>query len=502
MKKKITLINMISTLILQIVTIISGFIIPKIILTNFGSDVNGLVSSLTQFLNYITLVEGGITGVVMANLYKPLCEQDNKKLSSIVKTTNAFYKKIGLIFIIYTIVLAVVYPLIFRTGFSYWYVFTLTLILSISLLIQYMFSLTFRNLLNADKKVYIVSFTQTLIWIFDIILAIISVYIYPSIHLLKLLVGLTYIVQPLIYSKVIKKYYKLDADSKADNELLKSRWDGFAINVAAFIHNGTDIAVLTVFSNLGVVSVYSVYALVTSGLRQIVNSLTTGINPTIGQAYAKNDMKELNQKMDIYEYIIFLLVFFLFTVGGLLITPFVMIYTKGITDANYYEPIFGALLLAAEAVYLLKFPHLNLAYSANKFKDITKPAFIEAFLNIIISVILVSKYGIIGVAVGTLISMIYRMIFHIKYTTKLIENRKQWIFYRKLLIFVIGTLIGLGICYFIPQVKYTIASWIIHAIIYSIIFAIIYSIISVLFFKKELNFFKGYLFRKKGDKNK
>lgn len=500
MKKRITLINMISTLILQIVTIISGFIIPKIILSNFGSDVNGLVSSLTQFLNYITLVEGGITGVVMACLYKPLYEQDNKKMSSIIKTTNAFYKKIGLIFILYTIVLAIIYPLIFKTGFSYWYVFTLTLILSISLLIQYMFSLTFRNLLNADKKVYIVSFTQTLILIFDIILAIVSVYIYPSIHLLKLLIGLTYIVQPLVYSKFIKKYYKLENSSKVDNELLKSRWDGFAINVAAFIHNGTDIAVLTIFSNLGVVSVYSVYALVTSGLRQVVNSLTTGINPTIGQAYAKNDINELNQKMDIYEYIVFVLVFFLFTVGGLLITPFVMIYTKGITDANYYEPIFGILLLIAEAVYLLKYPHLNLAYSANKFKDITNPAFIEAFLNIIISVILVSKYGIIGVAIGTLISMIYRMIFHIKYTTKLIENRNQWIFYRKLIIFVIGTFIGLVICYFIPEVKYTIASWIIHAIIYSVVFAIIYLIISILFFKKEMQFFKGYLFRRKKEK--
>ncbi len=501
MKNKITLINMISTLLLQLITIVSGFIIPKIILSYFGSNVNGLVSSLTQFLNYIALVEGGITGVVMANLYKPLYKNDTKKISSIVKTTNIFYKKIGLIFIIYTIVLATVYPLAFNTDFSYVYVFSLTLILSLSLLIQYMFSLTFRNLLNADKKVYIVSFTQSGILILNIIFAIISVYLYPSIHLLKILTGFVYIIQPLIFNNYVKKHYTLDNNANPDNELLKSRWDGFAINVAAFIHNGTDIAVLTIFSNLGVVSVYSVYALVTSGLRQIVNSLTTGINPTIGQAYAKNDMKELNQKMDIYEYIIFILVFFLFTVGGLLITPFVMIYTKGITDANYYEPLFGALLLIAEAIYLLKLPHLNLAYSANKFKDITKPAFIEAFLNIIISVILVSKYGIIGVAVGTLVSMIYRMIFHIRYTNKLIENRKQWIFYRKLIIFVIGTLIGLGICYFIPQVKYTIFSWIIHAIIYSIIFAIIYSIISVLFFKKELKFFKGYLFRKKGDKN-
>ena len=50
---------------LQVVTVISGFIIPKIILTNFGSSVNGLVSSLNQFLSYITLIEGGITGVVL-----------------------------------------------------------------------------------------------------------------------------------------------------------------------------------------------------------------------------------------------------------------------------------------------------------------------------------------------------------------------------------------------------------------------------------------------------
>lgn len=502
LKNKITLLNMISTLLLQLITIISGFVIPKIILSFFGSNVNGLVSSLTQFLNYIALIEGGITGVVTASLYKPLCDNDDQKISSIVKTTNKFYKKIGMIFIIYTLLLAFLYPLLFNTNFSYFYVFSLTIILSLSLLIQYMFSLTLRTLLNADKKVYIVSITQSIIILINMILALLSVYIFPSIHVMKLLTGLIFIIQPIVFNLYVKKHYKLDKNAKPDNKLLESRWDGFAINVAAFVHSCTDVAILTVFANLKTVSVYSVYSLVSSGLKQIVNSITVGINPTIGQAYAKENAKELNEKMDLYEYIVFLLVFFLFTVGALLVTPFVMIYTKGITDANYCEPIFGILLLISEAIYLLKFPHLNLAYSANKFKDITKPAFFEAGINIIVSIVLVRKLGIIGVAIGTLIAMIYRMIFHIKYTTKLVENRNQWIFYRKLIIFAIGTLIGLGICYFIPQVKYTISSWIIHAIIYSIIFAIIYSVISVLFFKKELKFFKGYIFRKKGDKNK
>ena len=79
MKNKETLLNMISGLILQFFTLLSGFILPRIILTFFGSEVNGLVSSLNQFLSYISLVEGGITGVIMANLYEPIVKRDTAK---------------------------------------------------------------------------------------------------------------------------------------------------------------------------------------------------------------------------------------------------------------------------------------------------------------------------------------------------------------------------------------------------------------------------------------
>lgn len=93
MRNKATLINMISGLILQMFTILSGFILPKIILTSFGSEVNGLVSSLNQFLSYISLVEGGITGVVMANLYKPIVEKDEQKISAVMVTANRFLRR-------------------------------------------------------------------------------------------------------------------------------------------------------------------------------------------------------------------------------------------------------------------------------------------------------------------------------------------------------------------------------------------------------------------------
>lgn len=287
MRGKATLLNIISGLLLQCCTLISGFVIPRIILTYFGSNVNGLVSSLNQFLSYITLVEGGISGVIIANLYKPLVDGDNDKLSSVMVTSDRFYKKIGCIFIVYSVALACLYPVIFKQEFSYLYVASLTIVLSINLLIQYMFSLTLKNLLTADKKTYIVNFTQMAITLSNIVLAVISVWIYPSIHFLKLISGCLFLLQPVIFKSYSNKNYKINWKAKIDNSLIKERWNGFAINFAACIHNCTDIAILTIFTDLKTVSIYSVYSLVSNGLKQLINASITGISATVGQAYAK-----------------------------------------------------------------------------------------------------------------------------------------------------------------------------------------------------------------------
>lgn len=496
MKNKVTLLNMISGVVLQFFPLVSGFILPKIILTCFGSEVNGLVSSLNQFLSYITLVEGGITGVIVANLYKPIVEQDNNKISSILVTADRFYKKIGALFIAYSVILSIIYPLHFKTEFTFSYVCSLTLILSLTLLIQYMYSLTLRTLLNADKKGYVVNFTQTLIVIFNVLFALISVFIYPSIHVLKLISGSLFLLQPLIFNRYVKKNYKIDWKVEPDNSLIKSRWNGFAINLAAFIHNSTDVTVLTFLANLKTVSIYSVYSLVSSGIKQMINACLSGIAHTVGQAYAKKNWKELNQKLDIYEYIVLILVFFLFTVTALLITPFVQLYTKDIVDTDYNQPLFGFLLVLAEALYLIKLPHLNLAYSANKFKEITVPAYIEAMLNIMISVALVKWIGLIGVTIGTIVGMTYRMVFHVYYTSKIVPGRAQCIFYRKLFLFAAGAGGGFVFCYkLLPLQTVTVGSWIVHAIFYCVVMGAILLAISILFFQNEMKFFWKYVKR-------
>lgn len=414
-KNKVVLFNIICSLLQQVVVTISAFILPRFILSAFGSEINGLVSSLTQFLSYVSLLEGGLTGVVSANLYEPLANSDDQLLSRVLKTASNFYRKIGIIYVIYTILIGVIYPLIVKSNFSITYIFSLTLILSINLLIQYLFSITWKTLLNADKKGFVVSLTYIVVVILNTIITIVVLHFYKNIHLVKFVSALIYLIQPIVYGIYINRHYKITKKIDEDKQLMTQRWDGFAINIAAFVHNNTDIVVLSILATLSDVSVYAIYMLVINGLKSIVMAVSSPIVPVVGNAYAKGDKEALHKAFNKHEFIVLFLSFFLFTVGGLCITPFVMIYTKGVTDVNYNQPVFGWLIILAELVYCIKDPHLSLAYSANKFKDLRFIAYLEAILNIIISVCLVPKFGIIGVAIGTLVAMSVRTIYQICY---------------------------------------------------------------------------------------
>lgn len=493
-KKRITLLNTISSSLLQLFTIISGFVIPKIILSTFGSETNGLVSSLNQFLNYVAILEGGLNSVVMASLYRPIVKKETKKISAIINASKKFFRKIAFILVIYSLVIALTYPLFTKSTFSYGFIFSLTLILTFKLFTQYCFSFSYKNLLNAGKYGYVINFTQIAIIVLDIASAFIVVSFFPSIHVLKIISAIIFLLQPIIFTKACSKFFKLDKEAKEDQALIKNRWDGLSINVAAFIHNNTDITILTIFKGLQTVSVYGIYNLVITGLRGLIQSVTSGIAPSIGTLYASNDKTTLNKRFDEFEYITFMMVFLSFCMAVLLITPFVMIYTSNITDADYYQPVFGILILLAEFAYMLREPYVKMAYMAGKFKEQNKHAYIEAFLNIIISLSLVWKFGLVGIAIGTLSAMIYRTIFQVLFLRNNILFRSFKKFLKRFCVFFIPNGIAVALCFVIlPITDFSISRWILNAMIYAVIFIILDFIVSIVFFKKELIGIISYL---------
>lgn len=441
MDKK-TRMNMFISLLLQVVTIISSFIIPKQILLSFGSEVNGLVNSITQFLNYISLLEGGLGSVLMTALYKPLNENDSEKVSRIVAAGNKFFKKISGIFLIYLIVVSMVYPLIVKTEFSFGYVCTLSLILGMSLFIQYYFSIVWRLMLQADRKVYISAGVQIITVALNTILTVLIVRIYPSIHVIKLISAGVFVVQPVIYNLYIEKNYKINKKAIADNTALEHRWDGFGINLAAFFNGNTDVIVLSLLSTLSNVSIYGVYSLVVTGIKSIITSISAGIVPGLGREYSLGNKEELKKLFSKYENLIFFLVFTIYSCAILLIVPFVVNYTLGVTDVDYRQPVFSILLILSYGVFCIREPYVNMAYVSNSYKKISKYAYIEALINVVLSFLFVKKLGLNGVALGTFVSMGYRTCVQIIFLKKNILYRSPFVFIFKFLIYLATSSVG------------------------------------------------------------
>lgn len=487
MRRKRALYNITTNLFLQIVVIVYGFIVPKIIINSFGSNVNGLISSITQFLAYIALLESGFGPVVKSALYKPIAKKNKQEITNILKTTEKFFRTIAFIFIIYIIALCLLYPLLVSKDFGYIYTISLIVIISISTFAEYFFGMTYRLYLQADQKTYVISIIQIITYIISVVFIIILAKIGASIHLIKLISGIVFIFRPIVQNIYVRKKYKINLKEANKEYNLKQKWDGLAQHIAAVIHGNTDITVLTIFVSLAEVSVYSVYYLIVKGIKQLIQSFSNGIDASWGDMLAKKEYDNLNKKFDIYETLYFTITTIVFTCTIILITPFISVYTKGITDANYIRYLFGYLLVISEYIWAIRLPYSSITLAAGHFKETRVGAWVEAIVNIIISVILVWKYGIIGVTIGTIIAMTIRTIEFIYHTNKYILKRNIFKTLNKIVVIVIETIIIVLICNYIPYLKNTTyVNWIINAIITGAIATIVVIITNIIIYRNEM----------------
>ena len=487
MRSKRVIYNIISSLFLQFVTILYGLIVPRIIISSFGSNVNGLVSSITQFLAYITLLESGFGPVVKALLYKPISKKDKNTIAKILKSSEKFFRRVALIFIIYIVALFFIYPLIIDNSFDSFYTISLIAIIGISTFAEYYFGMTYRLFLQAKQKTYVISIIQIVTYVLSVAVIMIVVSLGAGIHIVKLASGLVFILRPILQNMYVKRKYGINLKTADSSYKIKQKWDGLAQHIAYVIHTNTDITVLTIFTSLSEVSVYSVYYLIIKGVKALMQAFTSSIDAVFGDMIAKNETDNLNKKFGVYEVIYNSIITIAFSCTIVLIVPFVAVYTKGITDADYVRPLFGVLITISELIWAIRQPYNDLVKAAGHFKETRRGAWVECISNIVISVALVNKFGIVGVAIGTIVAMLLRTIEFVYHANKYILRRSVWESTKKLLLVVVEVVVIVLICNcFTPLEMTSYLSWGLNALA---VFGI--SIICVfgadfLFFRKEL----------------
>ncbi len=486
MRSKKAIKNIISTLIKQIVMIICGLILPRAIIMAYGSNVNGLTSSITQFLGYITLLEAGIGPVIKSVLYKPIANKDKNQIQNILKSAEKFFKVVSGIFIIYLIILCFIYPLLVNKEFSFGFTVSLILIISISTFAEYFLGMVYRLYLQAEQKTYVTSNIQTITIILNTILSVLLIKFGASIQIVKLVSAFIFVLRPIAQNIYVKKKYNINLKEVDKHYELKQKWDGLAQHIAAVIHGNTDVTLLTIFVGTAEVSVYTVYYFVVNGVKNIVEAFTGGIDASFGDMYAKKEYENLNRNFKTYEMFYFTVITIIFTCTLSLILPFIQVYTKGITDVNYYRPVFAYLIVISEYIWAIRLPYSSLTLAVGHFKETRKGAWVEAISNILVSLILVRKFGIIGVTIGTIVAMTIRTIEFIYHTSKYVLKRKQIDSYKYITTIIIETLIISKLINFVTKnvVFDSYVKWIEYAIIVLII-SITIMIFNCIIYKNE-----------------
>lgn len=416
----------------QAVTLVCGFVLPRYMLLYYGSNVNGLAASIAHFLSFISLLEMGISPVIQANLYGPLAKKDFTQISRIMISSERFFRKIAIIFLIYIGVLSIVFPRFINTGFDMWFSMSLVFILAISIFAEYFFGAAYQTLLIADQRAYILSLTIIFTTILNTVFCIAAIEAGMSIHAVKLLSSAIFVLRPLVYSWYVRRHYALDRTLKLTGEPIKQKWNGFAQHISAVICGNIDVVALTLFSTLENVSIYSVYYSVTNGITSLIITAATGLEAYFGNLIAQDEKKTLDRSFQMIEWIVHFAVTIIFTVAAITITPFVSVYTWGINDADYIFPAFGMLLVLAYATQCLRIPYFRIIKAAGHFKETQMGAFISAALNVLISFGLIFKWGLIGIALGTVVAMLYHTCYFVWYLRKNILNRSPWYFVKYL----------------------------------------------------------------------
>lgn len=502
-QEKRTVLNISFSLCYQIVSVVCGVLIPNLMIKKFGSELYGVSTSILQFLSYITLLEGGVGGVARAALYKPLAEKNDELVSDIIREIKGFYKVVAYIFIVYVLILACSFSKISRIESLDWLsTFALVLIMSLSTLAQYYFGVSYTVLIIADQRNYVSDFISILNMILNTVLIVVLVYIDCSFLIVKLVSSCVFVLRPVLLAIYVRRNYSLGSCKNGKERYLKQKWVGLGQHIAYFLYSNTDVVVLTLFSNLRIVAVYSVYSLICTSMQSLILSFCSGMEANFGFFLVKNEKEKFLRVFENYETLVSIIATTLLSVTVVMILPFIGLYTAGVNDVNYIEPLFSVLMVAVVFVSCVREPYNCLVVAAGAFLQTQAAAYGEAVLNVVVSILLVGRFGLVGVAIGTLIAVVYRTVYHVVFLSRNILLRPMHLFFKRQMAnafaFLAVWFLGRKVVSLFSMTNYI--KWIICSSIVTAIAVACVLLINLMFYPKTFNNLRDFLAKKNRSK--
>lgn len=425
MRKQNAMRNIIVSILLNAITILIGFISQKIFVDTLGQIYLGINGLFSNIISMLSIADLGLGTAIIYNLYKPIADQNIKKISILMKFYKKSYRIIALVILILGIIIMPFLTTIISANdvamvqSNIYFIFILFLTDTVaSYLLTYK-----RSMLYADQKNYIINLVHIGYVLIMNILQIIILLFTHNYYLYLAIKIVCRIAENIIINCIVNKKYeflkekindKLDGETKLDiNRRLKA---SIFHNVGGFLVLGTDNIIISKFLGVATVGLYSNYYLIINTVNILLAQLFTGITASLGNLLVENNTDKVykfSQKCMFAN-------FWIYTFATIcifeIINPFISVWLGD----NYIFNNFTVLTLVINFYFQGMRRNMQLFADAggicyeNRYVPIA-----EAVVNIISSIVLVKLIGLPGVFIGTIISS---LILHVYSYPKYIYN--------------------------------------------------------------------------------
>lgn len=406
-RKKQTLKNITVAFFSNILIYVLSLFTSRVIKERLGLDILGLNGVLANVISILSLTELGIGGVITFALYEPLAHQ-NKEL---IKSIMAFYKKayriIAIVVAVIGLVLLPLVPsLIKSSDFSNRYIVMVYLLFLANSVLSYLWVYK-RTLIVADQKNYVVTIVG-LVYTYALKISQLFAVFFTSNYILFLVIQMVCtLIYNLVISSVCDKLYPFlkDKAEKLPQEqvqlIVKKIKALFFHSLGTVVIFGTDNILISYFCGITEAGRYTSYLSIVNMIGTIVVIVFDNLRDSLGN-FLVTETRE--RKRELFNNLFFMnqtLVSIFSICLLLLLTPFVQLWFG--TDTVLPNYVVASMVFC---FYLQKsmLTTGGMKSSAGLFEQDRFIPIYESFVNLVASILLANKFGIVGIVWGTIIS--------------------------------------------------------------------------------------------------
>ena len=400
--------NLRSGFLYKVVQIIFPFIIRSVIINILGVEYLGLDSLFVSILQVLNLAELGFSSAVTYSMYKPIVDNDKKTICALLNSYKRIYRIIGIIILMGGLLILPFLRNLIDGAVPDTNIYILYCAYLMNTVISYMLFAYKTALLNAHQRSDIATNIQAIVSLLQYLAQIMVLVVFRDYYLFVAIMCIATILNNILVAVVVKKKYpeyictgKISKEQRKD---IRKKVTGLLVyKICATTRNSLDSIFISSMVGLTAVAIYSNYYTIMFAIVGIMGTLISAATASVGNSLVTESEEKNYNDMKRFDFLYMWVSGWLAVCLACLYQPLMQLW-MGVENMFSYEIV----ILFCIYFYALKMGDIRALYSdakglwyENRFRTVA-----ESIVNILLNWTLGYFFGVPGIIVATLISLL------------------------------------------------------------------------------------------------